>query len=102
MSIITLERPTEQRLAAHRAEISLSTLQDAIADAVRKTDASCEAFGGVFVELLRPKSRHDANWEIKGVKFGKTDRAKTNEALATVVERMQREFFLSADPLGIY
>jgi hypothetical protein len=99
MSIMTLERSVEQQQTTHRGEMSLASLQDAIANAVRSTDPSCEAFGGVFVEPLRPKSRHEANWEIKGVKFGKTDRAKANEALTTVVERMQREFLLSIDPL---
>jgi len=29
------------------------------------------------------------------VRFGTADRAKVNEAMATIVERMQREFWLS-------
>jgi hypothetical protein len=97
MSMPTLERPVENQLAPKREQISSSSLQDAITDAVRKADPICSAFGGVFVERFKPKSRQEANWEIKGVKFGKTDRVKANEVLATIVERMQHEFLLSND-----
>jgi hypothetical protein len=50
-----------------------------------------------MVRHEKPKSRLDPNWVIRGVKFGKADRKMANEALATVVERMQREFLLSDD-----
>jgi hypothetical protein len=50
---------------------------------------------GVIVQPTTPKSRFDANWAVRGVKFGKADRAKVNEAIVAVVESMQREFQLT-------
>jgi len=49
----------------------------------------------VIVQQTTPKSRVNANWALRGVRFGTADRAKVNEAMATIVERMQREFWLS-------
>jgi hypothetical protein len=80
-------------------EISRKTLQSAITEAVKKSDPGCQLFVGVIVERTTPKSRFDANWEIKGIKFGKANRDKCSQALATIVERMQREFGLFEDPL---
>jgi hypothetical protein len=97
MSMLTLERPVEERAVTHREEISLASLENAITSAVRKTDPICEAFGGVFVERLKPQSRQDANWDIMGVKFGRADRAAAADALTTVVESMQSRFLLSSD-----
>jgi hypothetical protein len=97
MSMLTLERPVEELHVTHREAISRASLEDAIANAVRKADPICEAFGGVFVERLRPQSRQDANWDIMGVRFGRADRAAAADALTTVVERMQYQFLLSND-----
>jgi hypothetical protein len=69
----------------------------AISEAVKKAAPGCEEFVGVMVQQDRPKSHLDPNWAIRGVKFGKADRKVVDEALATVVERMQREFLLSDD-----
>ena len=69
----------------------------AISEAVKKAAPGCEEFVGVMVQQDRPKSHLDPNWVIRGVKFGKADRKVVDEALATVVERMQREFLLSDD-----
>jgi len=60
-------------------------------------DPSCEAFVCIIVERAKPNSRLDANWGIRGVKFGKANRDKSNEALTSIVERMQHEFSLSED-----
>jgi len=94
MSTLELSRPVEDRQIGNRQEISLASLQETIAEAVKKADPGCEAFVGVFVERMRPKSRLDANWDIKGVKFGRADRATASATLATVVERMQGEFLV--------
>jgi hypothetical protein len=77
-----------------RSSVSRESLQSAITEAVKKADPSCEGFSGVIVQPETPKTRFDANWAIKGVRFGKADREKTSQALATIVERMQREFIL--------
>jgi hypothetical protein len=80
-----------------RSLIGSTQLEWAITEAVKKQGAGCEAIVGVIVQRTRPQSRFDANWAVRGVKFGKSDRDKANEAVATIVERMQREFRLSDD-----
>jgi hypothetical protein len=97
MSMLTLERTVEERQVTHREEISRASLEDAISKAVRNADPICEAFGGVFVQRLKPHSRQDANWDIMGVKFGRADRAAATDALTAVVERLQAQFLLSND-----
>jgi len=72
-------------------------LELAISEAVKKAASGCEDFVGVIVQRNTPKSRLDPNWAIRGVKFGNADRKVADEALATVVERMQRELLLSED-----
>jgi hypothetical protein len=66
-------------------------LQSAITEAVKKADPDCEAFVGVIVQRETPKARLDANWAIRGVRYGE----KCSKALTTIVERMQREFNLA-------
>jgi hypothetical protein len=80
-----------------RVSITIPELELAILEAVKKAAPSCEEFVGVIVRHETPKSRLDPNWAIRGVKFGNADRKMANDALATVVERMQREFLLSDD-----
>jgi hypothetical protein len=81
----------------NRSSVSRERLQSAIAKAVKKADPKCEGFVGVIVQRQTPKARFDADWAIKGVLFGKADRDTSSVALATIVERMQREFSLAAD-----
>jgi hypothetical protein len=81
-----------------RNSITLSELQSAITDEVKKSVPGCETFVGVIVRKQTPKSRFDTNWAVRGLMFGKADRDKSGKAVATIVERMQREFKLSEDP----
>jgi hypothetical protein len=78
-----------------RVSITIPELELTISEAVKKSSPGCEDFGGVIVRRETPKSHLDPNWAIRGVKFGKADRKGANEALASVVELMQREFLLS-------
>jgi len=78
-----------------RSSVSRYNLQLAITEAVKKADPDCEAFVGVIVQRELPKASLDANWAIRGVRFGKADRDKSSKALTTIVERMQREFLLA-------
>ena len=80
-----------------RTEVTGAELEAAIAEAVRKT-ARCEDFIGVIVGRKIPKSSLDPNWEIQGAKFGKADRKVAEEALANIVERMQKEVVLAGEP----
>jgi len=52
---------------------------------------------GVIVQRTKPESPSDANWNIKGVRFGVVCREEAGRVLAIVVARMQQEFSLSAD-----
>ena len=78
-----------------RLSIAPKELEITIAEAVRKTAPGCNDFIGVIVDRKKPKARFDPNWEIRGVKFGKADKKMVGEALATVVEQLQREFRLA-------
>jgi hypothetical protein len=84
----------ERRVSMAKPELEL-----AIAEAVKEAAPVCEDFVGVIVGPAAPKAHLDPNWEVRGVKFGTADRKLANEALVTVVERMQREFLLSHDAL---
>jgi hypothetical protein len=83
-----------------RGSVSRERLQAAITKAVKKADPKCAGFVGVIVQRETPKTPLDPNWTIKGIRFGKADRNKSNLALATIIERMQREFSLAADSAG--
>jgi hypothetical protein len=80
-----------------RSSVSRESLQSAITKAVKKAEPGCEAFAGVVIKRESPKSRFDANWAIRGVRFGRADRDKSGQALATIVERAQRYFSLAED-----
>jgi hypothetical protein len=70
-------------------------LRSAITKAVKKADPKCAGFVGVIVQRQTPKAPFDADWAIEGVRFGKADQDTSSLALATIVERMQRELVLA-------
>jgi hypothetical protein len=80
-----------------RAAMTAPELELAIADAVKTAGPGCEDFIGVIVAPTTPRSHLDPNWDVRGVRFGKADRRMVDEALASVIERMRREFLLSED-----
>jgi hypothetical protein len=80
-----------------RSSVSLERLQSAITEAVKKSDPGCKSFVGVIVQRETPKAHFDPNWAVRGVRFGKADRDKSSQALATIIARMQGEFTLAAD-----
>jgi hypothetical protein len=77
-----------------RQFVEAGALQDLIAGEVR-AHPGCEAFVGVLLEKVKPKSSLDTNWDLLGVKFGKADRKVVNAALVAIVSRMKGEFRLS-------
>jgi hypothetical protein len=89
--------PMKAKREGGRSPIAPAILESAITEAVRKEAPGCGALVGVIVQPIKPKSRFDANWAVRGVKFGRTDRERASEAIAVVVERMQREFKLPGD-----
>jgi hypothetical protein len=83
-----------------RQSISRTTLESAITQAIKQSGPDCGHFVGVVIRREMPTSMSQTNWEIRGVRFGRSDRKKTSNVLATIVERMQREFSLSEDTLS--
>jgi hypothetical protein len=76
-----------------RISKTVEELELTITEAVRAAP-DCEAFVGVVIQRKAPRSRLDANWELRGTKFGRTDRKIAKEVLTPIVERMQRKFRL--------
>ena len=85
------------KLLDDRSRVSRESLQSAITEAVKKAEPGCEAFAGVVIERKTSKSRLDANWAVRGVRFGRADRDKSSQALAAIVEWAQRHFSLAED-----
>jgi hypothetical protein len=77
-----------------RVLTTIPDLELAIAEAVRKAAPECETFVGVVLQQTKPRSRRDANWQLRGIKFGQADRKMATEALAGTIERMQRGFYI--------
>ena len=90
-------RTSQTSVSKSRVSMTTPQLESAISEAVKKAAPGCEDFLAVIVQHKTPKSHLDPNWAIRGVRYGKADRPVANEALASVVERMQREFLLSED-----
>src|ERR1700730_17837906 len=95
LSLFSMDRPLDNRKPISREE-----MQAAITGAVKKADPDCEAFVGVIVERKKRSSLAEANWDIRGIKFGRADRKKAGDAVTTILERMQREFNLSDERVG--
>jgi CspA family cold shock protein len=82
-------------LRGKRTPISRAALELAIAETIRASDPQCQGLVGVIVERIVPASAGDANWTVKGVKYGKAERARCSVALSNCVEEGQREFEIS-------
>jgi hypothetical protein len=93
--LFSMDRPTDNRKPISREE-----MQAAITDAVKKADPDCGPFVGVIVERTKRSSLLEANWAIRGIKFGRADRNKAGDVVNRIVQRMQCDFNLSNDPLG--
>ena len=91
------QSPPKWRSKDTRVSKTAEELELTITEAVQAAPG-CEAFVGVIIQRTTPKSRLDANWELRGTKFGRTDRKIAKEALTPIVERMQREFRLPERP----
>jgi hypothetical protein len=79
-----------------RTQVSRGALESAIAVAIKTFDASCQDFVGVIIERRSTDSDSEANWLVKGLRFGKSDREKARAALDSVLPPMQEEFFLKS------
>jgi hypothetical protein len=87
-----------KRKPAGRTRVLRATIEQAITAAVKKSDPLCENFISVWIEPSAQMTIHDANWHIKGIRFGSADREKCGAALKDVVEQMQKKYELEPDP----
>jgi CspA family cold shock protein len=78
-----------------RSPITRAALELAIAEAVRESDPELEPLVAVIVERIVPDRPGGANWAIKGIKYGKTERDRCSAAVSKRVEEVQCEFELS-------
>jgi hypothetical protein len=89
--VVSMSSESEQ---AQRTSINRKALEAAIAADVKTSNPSCEGFVGVVLERSSTVAG-DANWAIKGIRFGRAERDKCNAAIISVVERMQRQYEVS-------
>jgi hypothetical protein len=78
-----------------RKPIAREALEQSLAEAVRASHPEFESFTGVIVERIVPGRPGEANWGLKGVRYGKADRHRSGVILAHFVEEAQREFEVS-------
>jgi hypothetical protein len=87
-TLLATARPAPVRIAAAKLEFEIT-------QATKMADPCCAEFVGVVVQRVKSKSSSGANWSLRGIKFGRSDRKTVGDVLTTIVERMQREFRLS-------
>ena len=80
---------------SEKQAISRATLESAIAEAVKKSAPECKQFIGVIVERGSLAAHSGFNWEVRGVRFGKSDRKMASDALIDVLEKFRRKYSLS-------
>jgi CspA family cold shock protein len=87
-------KSTEQ-LKGKRTLIARAALESTIAEIVRASDPQCEGLIGIIVERVVPTSPGTANWIVKGIKYGKVERARCSAVISKCVEDGQRDFEIS-------
>ena len=84
-----------KKAAPKRTLISRAALERTLAERIRASDQRCEGFLEIFIERVVPGSRGNANWTVKGVKYGKAERDQCNIAIARCTKESQLEFEIS-------
>jgi hypothetical protein len=77
-----------------RRRILRAELEDGIANVV-KGGADCGDFVGVIVEWVKPNSPSDANWALKGIKYGAANRGLCDAILSTCIAEKTLRFDLA-------
>jgi CspA family cold shock protein len=77
--------------------ITRAALELSLAEAVRQVAPECEGFVGLIIEPVVPDKPDGANWNIKGVRYGKADRNRCEAALVLWLREKQREYILTDD-----
>jgi hypothetical protein len=88
-------RKSQTKPETQRKQVARADLEQTLTEAVRTSHPEFETFVGVIVEWTTPTSRGSANWAIRGVRYGKTNRDRSGAVLAHCVEEAQQAFELS-------
>jgi hypothetical protein len=78
-----------------RKPMTREALEQLLTEAVRGGHPEFETFAGVIVGRVVPERPGEANWVVKGVKYGTADRYRSGIVLSHCVEEAQREVELS-------
>jgi hypothetical protein len=89
-----MSKEAEEQAEAKRTPIARTALEQAITDAVKASHPDCQNFVGVIVERLSQSPPEKANWAVKGIKYGKANRALCGATLSSDVSKRQLEFKL--------
>jgi hypothetical protein len=84
-----------QKSKERRTAITRASLELAMAQVVRESDPQCKALIGGVLKRVVPKSHGDANWTVKGVKYGTVERDRCGAAVSNYVEEVRLEFEIS-------
>ena len=90
-------RKSDDKSKVERQAMTRTALEGTITERVKNSSAECEQFVGVIIEYVKPSKPGDANWGLKGVRYGKADREACAAALSVLVAEGQLELELS-DP----
>ncbi len=87
--------PPEDRAKQRRKPIARLALDEALTQVHKTSHPECEAFVRVIVKRIAPASPGEANWVVKGVKYGTANRELCDAALPKSVDERLSEFELS-------
>ena len=79
-------KPEQRRKPVTRAD-----LERRLTEAVRTSHAEFEGFVGVIVERISATSPGRSNWAIRGVKYGRANRDRSDAVLSHCVEEAEQE-----------
>jgi hypothetical protein len=87
-----MARGLRGRNTKERTWISRAALEMAITNAVRNSNPLCNGFVGIIVERTAPASRVGANWNVRGIKYGKAKRDLCDATISVIIDPIQLEF----------
>jgi len=85
---------SNRRGKSKRRRIKRAELEQGIANVV-KGGADCREFVGVIVERVTPNAPGDANWALKGIRYGAANRALCDAILSGCLAEKAQRFDLS-------
>lgn len=72
-----------------RKPVRREEIEQSLTDAVRASHPEFEDFAGVIVERVVPPKPGEANWAVKGIRFGGADRHRSGIILSYCVDEAQ-------------